>query len=179
MTTNTTVKAKTTANRVTSRFTLKNLPTFDVAGASKPLYAVVGVADLAIEQAKDVPADLTAQVAKVQARLADVPAQVKTLPAQVKTLPAQVKTLRAQVKTLRSDVESRVEKANKKVTDLYTELTSRGKKLVTQIRRQPATQASITEGKEAVKKAEAAATAVKKAVKAGEKAVAGAAGKIG
>ena len=172
MTTNTTVKAKTTANRVTSRFTLKNLPTFDVAGASKPLYAVVGVADLAIEQAKDVPADLTAQVAKVQARLADVPAQVKTLP-------AQVKTLRAQVKTLRSDVESRVEKANKKVTDLYTELTSRGKKLVTQIRRQPATQASITEGKEAVKKAEAAATAVKKSVKAGEKAVGGAAGKIG
>ena len=161
----TTATVEKTGSTVTGRFTLKNLPAFDVAEASKPLFAVVGVADLAIEQAKEVPADLTAQVTRVSARLADVPAQVKTLPSQVKTL--------------RGDVETRVEQANKKATDLYAKLTLRGERLVTQIRRQPATEAAIAEGKEAVKKAEASAIAAKKSVKAGEKAVGGAAAKIG
>ena len=79
----------------------------------------------------------------------------------------------------RSDVETRVEKATEKATDLYAKLAVRGERLVTQIRRQPATEAAIAEGKEAVRKAEAAATSAKKAVKAGEKALEGAAQKIG
>jgi len=147
-----------TGNSVTARFTLKNLPTFDVAEATKPLYAVVGAADLAIEQAKDVPADVTARVSKVQ---------------------AQVKTLPASVKNLRGEVETRVSTVTDKATDLYSQLTVRGERLVTQIRRQPATEAAIAEGKEAVRKAEAAAIAAKKSAKAGEKAVEGAADKIG
>lgn len=132
---------------LTGRFTLKNLPSFDVSEASKPLFAVVGVADLAIEQAKDVP--------------------------------AQVRTLPSSVKSLRSDVEVRVDKANKKASDVYSKLTKRGERLVTQIRRQPATQAAIAEGKQAVRKAEASATAAKKSVSAGEKAVEDATGKLG
>ena len=154
-----------TGSTVTGRFTIKNLPTFDVAEATKPLYAVVGVADLAIEQAKDVPAFYAAEAKKVQARLENVPAVVKTLPTRVETL--------------RTDVEARVEKATEKATDLYSQLTVRGERLVTQIRRQPATEAAIAEGKEAVRKAEAASTAAKKSVKAGEKAVEDAATKIG
>lgn len=165
----TTVSVDTTGSTVTGRFMRKKLPGFDVSEASKPLFAVVGVADLALEQAKEVPSELTAQVTtqvtKVSARLADVPAQVKTLPSQVKTL--------------RSDVETRVEQANKRATDLYTQLTIRGERLVTQIRRQPATEAAIAEGKEAVRKAEASAIAAKKAVRAGEKAVEDAVAKIG
>ena len=147
-----------TGSTVTGRFTIKNLPTFDVSEATKPLFAVVGVADLAIEQAKDVPADVTARVNKVQARLSEVPAQVKTLPTQVKTLSDDF---------------------TEKATDLYAALTVRGERLVTQIRRQPATEAAIAEGKEAVRKAEAAAVAAKKSAKAGEKAVEDAAAKIG
>jgi predicted nucleic acid-binding Zn-ribbon protein len=147
-----------TGSTVTGRFTIKNLPSFDVAEATKPLFAFVGVADLAIEQAKDVPADVTARVSKVQARLSEVPAQVKTLPTQVKTLSDDL---------------------TEKATDLYTQLTLRGERLVTQIRRQPATEAAIAEGKEAVRKAEAAAIAAKKSAKAGEKAVEDAAAKIG
>ena len=58
-------------------------------------------------------------------------------------------------------------------------LALRGERLVTQIRRQPATEAAIAEGKEAVKKAEAAAIAARKSVKAGEKAVEDAAAKLG
>ena len=143
-----------TGSTVTGRFTIKNLPTFDVNEATKPLFAAVGVADLWIEQAKEVPADVTARVNKVSARLSEVPAQVKALP-------------------------NRVEQVTEKATDLYTQLTVRGERLVKQIRRQPATEAAIAEGKEAVRKAEAAATAAKKSAKAGERAVEDAAAKIG
>ena len=157
-----TTDVKKTGNTVTGRFTLKNLPTFDADYAKKPLFAYVGVADLAIERAKEVPAQLTVATTdvtkKAQALLADVPAQVTALPVTVRT---------------------NVDKATEKATDVYAKLTIRGERLVTQIRRQPATEAAIAEGKEAVRKAEAAATAARKSVKAGEKAVEDAAAKIG
>ena len=159
-----------TGNTLVGRFTIKNLPTvkslpavnFDADAAKKPLFAYVGVADLAIERAKEIPAELTAfntkVTSKVQALVADVPAQVQALPVTVRTS---------------------VEKATEQATDLYTKLTVRGERLVGQIRRQPATEAAIAEGKEAVRKAEAAATAAKKSFKAGEKALEDAAAKIG
>ena len=98
-------------------------------------------------------------------RLAEVPAVVRTLPAQVKDL--------------RGEVETRVATAQEQADDLYAQLAVRGERLVTAIRRQPATEAAIAEGKEAVKKAEAATTAAKKSAKAGEKAVEDAAKKLG
>lgn len=153
-----TTDIKKTASTVTGRFTLKNLPTFDAEQAKKPLFAYVGVADLAIERVKDLPAELTEVSKKAQAALAEVPAQVQALPVTVRT---------------------NVEKATEKASDLYTKLTIRGERLVTQIRRQPATEAAIAEGKAAVRKAEAAATAARKSVKADEQAVEAAATKIG
>lgn len=157
-----TTDVKKTGNTVTGRFTLKNLPTFDAAEVKKPLFAYVGVADLAIERAKELPAELnkvtTEVTKKAQAFVAEVPAQVTALPVTVRVS---------------------VEKATEQATDLYNKLTVRGERLVGQIRRQPATEAAIAEGKEAVKKAEAAATAARKSAKAGEKAVEGAAAKIG
>ncbi|MCU1589323.1 MAG: hypothetical protein JWP11_579 [Frankiales bacterium] len=157
-----TTDVKKTGNTVTGRFTLKNLPTFDAAQAKKPLFAYVGVADLAIERAKEIPAELTVATTnvtkKAQALLAEVPAQVTALPVTVR---------------------ANVEKAGEKATDVYSKLTVRGERLVKAIRRQPATEAALAEGKEAVRKAEAAATAAKKSVKAGEKAVEDAATKIG
>ncbi|MDT7549184.1 MAG: heparin binding hemagglutinin HbhA [Actinomycetota bacterium] len=157
-----TTDVKKTGNTVTGRFTLKNLPSFDADAAKKPLFAYVGVADLAIERAKEIPAELTVATTnvtkKAQSLLAEVPSQVTALPVTVRT---------------------NVEKATERATDLYTKLTIRGERLVGQIRRQPATEAAIAEGKEAVKKAEAAATAAKKSAKAGEKAVEDAAAKIG
>jgi hypothetical protein len=161
-----TTDVKKTGNTVTGRFTLKNLPTFDAdatkQAAKKPLLAYVGVADLAIERAKEIPAQLTVATTdvtkKAQALLAEVPGQFTALPVTVRT---------------------NVEKANKKATDVYAKLTVRGERLVKAIRRQPATEAAIAEGKEAVRKAEAAATAAKKSVKAGEKAIEDGAAKIG
>ena len=149
MSTATTAKAtrfNVAADKISGRFTVKNLPSFELGEATKPLFAVVGVADLALEQVKDAPALYVAEVKKAQGRLSELPAQVKSL---------------------RSDVETRVEKA----TDFYAKLAVRGERLVTQIRRQPATEAAIAEGKEAVRKAAAATTAAKKSVKAAEKSV--------
>ena len=160
-----TADVETTGSTVSGRFTLKNLPTLDVAEAAKPLYAFVGVADLALEQVKDVPAEVSTGVSKVSTAIAEIPAQVRTLPASVKGL--------------RGDVATRVGEVTGKATDLYTELSVRGERLVTAVRRQPATEAAVEEGKEAVRKAEAAAVAAKKSVQAGEKAVKGAAGKLG
>ena len=98
---------------------------------------------------------------------------------QVKSLPGAVKALPAQVRDLRSEVESRVSKAQGQASELYAALAVRGERLVTSIRRQPATQAAVAEGKEAVKKAEAAAVAAAKSARAGGKAAEDAAAKIG
>ena len=132
---------------VTGRFTLKHLPTAALTDAAKPLYAYVGVLDLALEQAKEVP--------------------------------AQVRAIPAQVKGLRGDVETRVEQVTEKATEVYSQLTVRGERLVTAIRRQPATEVAVVEGKEAVKKAEQSATAARTSAKAGVKAARGAAEQLG
>ena len=143
--------------------TLEDLAVLD--DLRKPAFAVAGLADLAIAQVKEVPAAYAAEVRKASERLADVPNVVRTLPAQVKDL--------------RAEVETRVAKAQETATDLYAQLAVRGERLVTQIRRQPATEAAIAEGKEAVKKVEQATTAARKSARAGEKAVEDAAKKIG
>ena len=132
---------------VTGRFTLKNLPTFDVTEAAKPLYAYVGALDLALEQAKEVP--------------------------------AQVRTIPAQAKSLRGDVAARVDELTEKATEVYSQLTVRGERLVTAIRRQPATEVAVAEGKQAVQKAEQSATAARRSAKAGSKAASDAADKLG
>jgi uncharacterized protein YoxC len=160
-----TTDVTTTDNSVSARFTLKNLPKVDLDASRKQLFAYVGVADLALEQVKALPAELTQAGNKVSARLAEVPSVVKALPSQVQVL--------------RGEIETRVNKASEQANDLYAKLAVRGERLVTSIRRQPATEAAIAEGKEAVRKAEAAATAARKSVKAGEKAVEGAAQKLG
>jgi hypothetical protein len=156
-----------TGDTVTARgrFTVKNLPTLDLDEARKPLFAFVGVADLALEQVKELPSAYAAEARKVQDRVAEVPTVVKTLPNKVEDL--------------RVEVEGYAKKAGEQATDLYSKLAVRGERLVTQIRRQPATEAAIVEGKEAVRKAEAAAIAAKKSAKAGERAVEDAAAKIG
>ncbi len=154
-----TTDVTTSGDTVSGRFTL------NLDEVKKPAFAVAGLADLWIEQVKDVPTELTAQVTRAQARLAEVPEAVRTIPTQVKGL--------------RDEVETRLAKATESANELYAALAVRGERLVTQIRRQPATEAAIAEGKEAVKKAEAAATAGRKSVQAAGKAVEDATAKLG
>jgi hypothetical protein len=172
-TTTTTAKADVTktGDTVTAqgRFTVKNLPAIDLDEARKSLFAAVGVVDLALEQVRQISTELPATYAteakKASERLADVPTVVKTFPTKAEEL--------------RGEVETRVAKLTEQANDFYAQLAVRGERLVTSIRRQPATEAAIVEGKEAVRKAEAAATAAKKSAKAGEKAVEDAATKLG
>ncbi len=156
----------------------------DLDEAKKPAFAAVGVVDMYVEQVRTQAKELPATAKKFQADFAakfdaartERTAQAKALPAQLKTLPAQATT---QVKDLRTDLTARVEKAQSTATSYYGKLAVRGEKLVTQIRRQPTTEAAIAEGKAAVKKAESSSTAAKKSTKAADKAVVDAAAKIG
>jgi hypothetical protein len=148
----------------------------DLDEAKKPAFAAVGVVDFYVEQVKEIPA----QAKKVQA---DVTAKLEAArterAAQLKAVPAQLKALPAEAKKLQAELTAKATKVQADATAYYGKLAVRGEKLVGQIRRQPATEAAIAEGKAAVKKAEAAATSAKKATKATEKAVEGAAAKLG
>jgi chromosome segregation ATPase len=148
------------------------LPEVDLDEAKKPAFAAVGVVDFYVEQVKELPAEAKKLQAKLEASRAARTEKLKTVPAQLKTLPTQVKELR-------TEIEGRVAKAQRTATAYYGKLATRGEKLVGQIRRQPATESALAEGKAAVKKAEAAATSAKKATKSAEKAVEGAASKLG
>ena len=156
---------KKTGNNVTSLF---SRPAFDTTEVPTPLFAVVGVADLAFGQVKDVPADVTAEAKRVQALIAEAS----------KTVPAQVMALPTQAKKVRSTVENQLDAASVKATSFYSKLAVRGEHLIAQIRRQPSTEAAVAEGKAAVRKVEAAVknveaagVAAKKSVKASAKVV--------
>lgn len=151
---------------------LPEVKVLDLDEAKKPAFAAVGVVDLYVEQVKELPA----QAKKAQADItAKIEAARTARRAQIKAVPAQLKALPTTVKGYRTELEAQVAKA----TAYYGKLAVRGEKLVGQIRRQPATEAAIAEGKAAVKKAEAATNNAKRAVKATEKAVEDAASKIG
>jgi chromosome segregation ATPase len=147
---------------------LPDLKALDLDEAKKPALAAVGVVDLYVAQVKELPAEAKKLQAKIEARRAANTEKLKAVPAQLKALPAEAKKLRVELK-------GRLEKA----TAYYGELAVRGEKLVSQIRRQPATEAAIAEGKAAVKKAEAATTSAKKSVKATEQAAEDAAATVG
>jgi hypothetical protein len=147
---------------------LPEVKVLDLDEAKKPAFAAVGVVDLYVEQVKELPS----QAKKAQADLkAKFEARRTANTEKIKDVPAKLKAVPADAKKLRSEIEAKVSKAQKDASAYYGKLAVRGEKLVGQIRRQPATEAAIAEGKAAVKKAEAATTSAKKAVKATTKAV--------
>lgn len=181
----------TTVEKKTISLGKISVPVLDLDDARKPAYAWVGIADLLIEQAKDVPADVKARSEKVQAdakartkklqgqftvpsQVKDLPTQVKELPTTLKELPGKtvstVKDLPAQAKKARTTTQARIEKAGDAASERYTDLVERGEKLVGKIRGQKSTQDAIAEGKRAVQKAEAAANNAKRSAKAATKA---------
>jgi phage-related minor tail protein len=145
----------------------------DLDEAKKPAFAAVGVVDVTVEQVKDLPATVTVEAKKVQEKLqAQFEARTASFNTQLKALPTQVKGLR-------TELEGRVSKAQTQATSFYGDLAVRGEKLVAQIRRQPATETALAEGKAAVKKAQSATASAKKATKAAGTAAEDAAAKIG
>jgi len=141
---------------------LPSVTVLDLDEAKKPALAAVGVVDFYLAQAKEIPAEAKKIQDKLQAGFESA-RTVRT--AQLKTVPAQLKALPMQLKDFRTELEGRVVKAQSSATAYYGELAVRGEKLVAQVRRQPATESAIAEGKAAVKKAESVAASAKKSTR--------------
>lgn len=122
-----------------------------IPDARRGLYAYVGVADLAVEKLKTLP-ELQEQV------VAGFKTQVRELP----------QTLRAALT-----------EASESVSDTYGELADRGEKLVTSIRRAPATRRAEEQVKIAKAQAKGARTSVRKAADSTVAAAEAASNKIG
>lgn len=167
---------------------------FDIkTEAAKPLFAGVGVTDLAVELVRDfvsetqtrlagVQKDVTARVADVQKNLADpkalreqavtvVNARVDALTtdakARRKAIEARVIELQAEAKAYPAKVQTLVDdnvtSLTGQATDTYTELVKRGESLVGRIRRQESTTATVKSAKTTVAKAKTTTTQAKNA----------------
>jgi len=119
--------------------------------ARKPLYAVVGAGDLAVENIKDLPTTIAMQstllLPKATALVTEIPGLVAELPT--------------------------------KALSTYGELVTRGEKLVRSIRKSSATETAKTQVKTSKAQGKAATTSASKAAKATAAAVEDAAEKIG
>jgi hypothetical protein len=115
---------------------------------SKPFYVVAGAGDLAVKTVRQVPAKLST----VRIERKDVEKAVATLQAETAALPAKAQTVA---------VEAAVEVADR-ADAVYTELLTRGRKVVGRIRRQQATQDLKRDAATTVRRTKAATTTAKK-----------------
>ena len=149
--------------------------------ATKPLYAGVGVTDLAVERVRDY---VTEAQKVAQKRLAEVQKNVKKVDLEPQTLRTQATTvvnarvdaLSKDAKARRTAVEKRVAelqaealalpgKVTETVTETYVELVNRGEGLVTRIRKQESTKATVSNAKTTTAKAKTTKTQGAKATK--------------
>ena len=154
----------------------------------KPLYAYVGVTDLAVEVVRDLVAetqtrfasvqkDVTSRVADVQKTASDpkalrdqaatvvnarIDALTKDAKARRKAIEARVAELQAEAKAYPAKVQTLVDENVTVATDAYTDLVKRGESLVGRIRRQESTKATVKSAKTTVSKAKATTTQAKK-----------------
>ena len=139
--------------------------TFDTlkTQATKPLYAGVGVTDRVVEVVRDY---VTEAQKTAQKRYADVQKSVKKIELEPKALRDQATTvvnsrvdaISKDAKARRTAVEKRVAelqaealalpgKVQAQVTDTYDDLVVRGEGLVTRIRKQESTKATVSNAK--------------------------------
>ncbi len=150
--------------------------------ATKPLFAGVGVTDAVVEIVRDY---VTEAQKTAQKRYADVSKSVKSLDLEPQTLRTQATTvvsarvdaLSKDAKARRTAVEKRVAelqaealalpaKVQATVTDTYGDLITRGEGLVTRIRKQESTKATVSSAKTTTAKAKTTKTQATKATKA-------------
>lgn len=116
-----------------------------------PLYAVVGAGDLAVEKIRAARAELSSRAESVQSEVLGAPAQAKALPTKA---------------------QSAVGEAIATALTTYSELASRGKKLVTRVGGQQATQDLRAQAKSTGSSAKATTTTAKKQAAATRKSAA-------
>ncbi|MCW2794743.1 hypothetical protein [Nocardioides sp.] len=160
----------------------------DIKIDATPLYAGVGVVDAAVEVVREYVADVQTKfigVQKdVQTRVADVQKTVTTLDFEPKALRGQAVTvvnarvdalskdakarraaiearvadLQSEAKALPAKVQAAVSENVATVTDTYTDLAKRGEALVTRIRKQESTKATVSSAKTTSAKAKTTKT---------------------
>ncbi len=127
--------------------------------ATRPLYAGVGVVDLAVRLARTTATD-------VQARINKVELQPKALRDQARTVVAtRVDDFSTDAKKLPGRVESLVNETVAEASETYGDLAARGKNLVGRIRRQQATQDAQAAANTTVAKAKTTRTQTGNAAK--------------
>jgi hypothetical protein len=143
--------------------------TFDTlkTQARKPLYAGVGATDRVVEVVRDYVADVSKSVGKIDL-------EPKALRTQATTVVnARVDALSKDAKARRTAVEKRVAelqaealafpgKVQGTVTETYVDLVNRGEGLVTRIRKQESTKATVSNARTTTAKAKKAASTTKK-----------------
>ncbi len=168
---------------------------FDIkTEATKPLYAYVGVTDLAVEIVRDLVSDAQTRIAGVQrdvtARVADVQktdpkvlreqavtvvnarvdALTKAAEARRKAIETRVADLQAEAKAypvkVQHAVDENVANLAEQATDTYADLVKRGESLLGRIRGQQATQDTAASARTTVTKAKTTLTQTKKAAAA-------------
>jgi hypothetical protein len=151
-----------------AKFDIKTLDLPPVA--AKPLYAGVGVTDLAVEIVRDYVADVRKVLAGYQK---DVQKTVTGLDLEPKALRDQAVTVvNARVEALQADalafptrVQSAVNENVATVTGTYADLAERGEKLVSRVRNQESTKVTVSSARTTSAKAKTTKTQGTKATK--------------
>ena len=146
--------------------------------ATRPLFAVVGAGDLAVEFARTYATDVQTRFAKVEIEPKALRDQARTVviarvdelakdakEAQTK-LEARVAGLQADAKTLPGKVESFTNETVAELNETYGDLAVRGRDLVNRIRKQQSTQDAKAAGKSTVAKAKTTKTQATKSATA-------------
>ena len=151
---------------------------FDIkTEATRPIYAGVGVTDLAVELVREYVADVQKRFAgvqkDVQARINDLDFEPKALREQAVTVVnASVDAIAKDAKARRAAIEARVSELQAalnenvaSVGDTYADLAKRGEVLVGRIRNQESTKEAVTSAKTTTAKAKTTKTQATKAAK--------------
>lgn len=135
----------------------------DLKVATKPLYAGVGVTDLAVERVRGY---VTEAQKRTQKRLAEASQNVRKVELEPKALRDQAVTrVNDGVDALEKRVSAVQADALATVGGAYDGLVNRGESLVTRIRRQPSTQATTSSARTTTTKAKTTRTQAAKATK--------------
>jgi hypothetical protein len=133
---------------------------FDIKSeATRPIYAYVGVTDLAVEAVRGSVTDVQKRFNEVQTRVSDFDFEPKALRQQAVTIVnARVESIANQAQARRAAIEARVAELQELAKDTYTDLVVRGETLVERIRKQESTQAAVKSGKTTSAKAKTTRT---------------------
>jgi hypothetical protein len=149
---------------------------------TRPLYAGVGVVDAAVEVVREYVADVQTKFLDVQKSVTTRDFEPKALREQAVTVvkprvdalskdakarraavEARIADLQSEARTLPAKVQAAVTENVTTVTDTYGDLAKRGEALVTRIRRQEATKATVSSAKTTKAKAKTTRTQATKA----------------